>query len=544
MPQPEMHQRALAPAQVRFAIDEQAGRFSGYAAVFNDLVPTYNERVLPGAFSRSLAERSARGDALAILWAHDPREVIGVATSLAEDSYGLRVEGRLILNIDRARDAYTLIREGINSLSIGFWPVKWTRNDQGEVLIEDAELFEFSVVYAGASPRAKITEIRQTGGTPMPDPIVPETPAPTPAAPDLAAIEARMTEMQTRLDEYELRAQRPGPHGGDDVAQRESRALATFIRTGNETEMRAAATDSGPDGGWLVLPTIDTSIRTVVRDMSPMRQIAEVVSISGSTYERFYSVGQNGASWVSERETRPQDTNRPQLKKHSYGVAELYACPAATRHQLEDASIDISAWLIGEASTDFAIAEGTAFLNGDGVDGSPRGLLTYDIDSASDFSRDWGSYQYITLPNFGSEAMSDTLIRLMMSLRGPYRQNARWLMSRDTAITVRQLRDAQGRYLWAPTGNLLEGEQGNLLGFPVSYDDDMPPLEAGESPSEPTTPIAFGDFRKGYVVVDRHGIRVERDAVTVKGQVRFDTYKRVGGGAGDYNAIKFMRTSV
>ncbi|MDB5541390.1 MAG: phage prohead protease, family/phage major capsid protein family [Devosia sp.] len=539
---PDMHQRALAPAQVRFALDSEAGTFTGYAAVFNDLVPSYNERVLPGAFTRTLAERAARGDTLAILWAHDPREVIGVATSLREDAYGLRVEGRLILDIDRAREAHTLIREGVDSLSIGFYPVKWTRNDQGEYLIEDAELVEFSVVYAGASPRAKITEIRQIGDPTMPDPIAPETPAPIPAVPDMTAIEARMAEMQTRLDEFEIRSQRPGPQPREDE-QREMRALASFLRTGNEAEMRAAATDSGPDGGWLVLPTVDTRIRDVVRDISPMRGLAEVVSTSSGTYERFYSVGNSGATWVSERESRPQDTNRPALKKHSFGVAELYACPAATRHQLEDAAVDISAWLINSASVDFSIAEGEAFLDGDGVDGSPRGLLTYDFSSAADFSRDWGAWQYIECnSNPLVTPLGDALVTLMMSLRTPYRANARWLMSRDTALKVRQLKDENGRFLWAPVGNLVEGEQGTLLGFPVSYDDGMPAMDTGDSPFESSYPIAFGDFRQGYVVVDRHGIRVERDAITTKGQVRFDTYKRVGGGAGDFNAIKFIKT--
>src|SRR5690606_9605196 len=132
---------------------------TGYAAVFNDLIPGYNERVLPGAFSRTLAERAADGRPLAILWAHNSSEVIGVADALIEDGYGLKIEGRLILDIDRAKDARRLIKEGIQSLSIGFWPQKWSRNDAGEILLEDVDLHEVSVVYSGASPRAKITEI-------------------------------------------------------------------------------------------------------------------------------------------------------------------------------------------------------------------------------------------------------------------------------------------------------------------------------------------------------------------------------------------------
>ena len=56
-----------------------------------------------------------------------------------------------------------------------------------------------------------------------------------------------------------------------------------------------------------------------------------------------------------------------------------------------------------------------------------------------------------------------------------------------------------------------------------------------------TLPIAFGDFRQGYVIVDRQGVRINRDELTQKGRIVFDVYKRVGGGAGDFNAVKFLK---
>lgn len=543
--------RALAPGQVRFAVDSaKQGTFSGYASVFNDLVPSYNERVLPGAFTRTLAERAARGDKLAILWGHDPREIIGVAESLTEDSYGLRVEGRLILDIDRAAEAYTLIQEGIQSLSIGFWPTKWSRNDQGEILIEDAELYEFSVVYAGASPRAKITEIRQLSGDPMPDPITtPETPANPAPAPESRAsvtpdVEARFVEMQSRIDELEVRAQRvpATARNGDEQAEIESRALASLLRTGNEAEIRAAGSDVGPDGGWMVLPTIDTRIRALMTDLSPMRGLAEVVTISSASdsYERFYSLGKRGAVRVSQRDDRPQDTARPELIKQTYGVGEYYAAPAATRHLLEDSAVDIASWLLGNASHDFAETEGEDFLSYDGTDGFPRGLLDYGTTNEKDFTRAWGKHQYVPAGHASAPTDANLVsasIKLVAALRKPYKANARWLMNSTTAVRFQTIEDDNGRRLWAPTGNLIEGVAHPLLGYPVEIDENMPDIESGKHP------VAFGDFRQGYVIVDRHGIRVERDAVTQKGRVVFDTYKRVGGGAGDFNAIKFLKVA-
>lgn len=550
----QLHQRALAPAQVRFAIDQQAGTFTGYAAVFNDLVPSYNERVMPGAFTRTLAERAARGDALAILWAHDPREVIGVATSLTEDSYGLRVEGRLILDIDRAREAHTLIREGINSLSIGFYPSKWSRNDQGEILIEDAELVEFSVVYAGASPRAKITDIRQIG-VPMPDnnptPEVPaiDTRAQQPANPGPVQqpdLEARLAEMQTRMDEIEVRSQRvpATPRNENEQAEREARALAAYIRTGSDAEIRAASSTPLEDGGFFILPTIDARIRNLLADISPIRGLAETVTISGNEYRRFYSTGTRGAQWVAEKTQRPQDTARPQLIEHSYGVQEMYAAPTATRHLVEDASFDVAAWFNTWVANDFALTEGEAFWSGDGIGGKPRGILDYPIVAVGDATRDWGSLEYVPAGHASAPTDDDlakALVKLVLTLHRRFRGNGRLITTSANFIRFRQIQDTAKRFLWAATGNLVEdAENGSILGVPVLIDDTgLDDISVGAGANI----AAYGDFSQGYVVVNRHGLRTERDAVTQKGWITYDTYSRVGGGLGDSRAIKILRVA-
>lgn len=108
-------------------------------------------------------------------------------------------------------------------------------------------------------------------------------------------------------------------------------------------------------------------------------------------------------------------------------------------------------------------------------------------------------------------------------------------MNSNTAVRLRSIVDGNGRALWAPTGNLIEGVEHPLLGYRVEIDEEMPDIAAN------TTPIAFGDFRQGYVIVDRQGVRIVRDELTQKGRIVFDTYKRVGGGAGDFNAIKFLK---
>ena len=351
-----------------------------------------------------------------------------------------------------------------------------------------------------------------------------------------------------RLDKLEAKAGRPAATVDPKEAEQvERKALASALRSGSLAaveeaggliEAKAASSDTDPAGGYFVLPTVDYSIRTLMTDLSVLRGLAEVVSISTDKYERFYSMGKRGAQWVAERDDRPQDTARPELIKHSYPVAELYAAPVATRHLLDDAATDIASWLISNATHDFAETEGDAFYRGDGVEGKPRGLLDYGTAPEKDFTRAWGKHQYIPAGHASAPTdanLTAALIKLVAALRKPYKGNARFLMNSNTAVRLRSIVDGVGRYLWAPTGNLIEGVEHPLLGYQVEIDESMPDIGANE------LPIAFGDFRQGYVIVDRQGIRINRDELTQKGRVVFDVYKRVGGGAGDFNAIKFLK---
>ncbi|MBN9334921.1 phage major capsid protein [Devosia sp.] len=352
-----------------------------------------------------------------------------------------------------------------------------------------------------------------------------------------------------RLDKIEAKADRPKTAADPKEAQAvEMKALAAVLRTGTMAGVEdaggtieaksAASSDNDAAGGYFVLPTVDLTIRTLMTDLSVLRSLAEVVTISTDKYERFYSKGKRGAQWVAERDARPQDTARPELIKHSYPVSELYAAPVATRHLLDDAATDIASWLIQNATHDFDETEGEAFYRGDGVEGKPRGLLDYGTAVEKDFVRAWGKHQYIpaghaTAPTDAN--LTGSLIKLVAALRKPYKANARWLMNSNTAVRLRSIVDGVGRYLWAPTGNLIEGVEHPLLGYAVEIDENMPDIGKDEHP------IAFGDFRQGYVIVDRQGVRINRDELTQKGRVVFDVYKRVGGGAGDFNAIKFLK---
>lgn len=358
-----------------------------------------------------------------------------------------------------------------------------------------------------------------------------------------AALGADLKALQDAVAELQKKANRPALPGVPDEEQKqlEAKAFRELLKTGGFGEFKAAVSTIDPEGGYFVLPTIDTTIRNMLLDVSPMRRLASVVSISTATYERFYSSGNRGAQKVFETSTRPQDTARPRLIKNSYGVVEYYAAPAATRHLLEDAAFDVAGWFNTWVANDFAVSEGEDFLigTGDGLTTGPRGLTTYTRVATADATRAWGEMQYVPGGHASAptdENWTDALITAVLTLHARFRPGASWLMNTATLIRIKKIKDTNKRMMWSADGHLGESPLGGyLLGFPIEIDENMPDI------GENTYPVAFGNFKEGYIVVDRQGTRIVRDEVTVKGTTLFDTYKRVGGALGDSRAIKWIK---
>ena len=207
--------------------------------------------------------------------------------------------------------------------------------------------------------------------------------------------------------------------------------------------------------------------------------------------------------------------------------------PAATQTLLDDAIVNIDEWLADEVETAFATQEGAAFVNGDGVN-KPKGFLASDTVAESAWQ--WGKLGFIgtgVSAAFPQDDPSDKLVDLIYALKAGYRQNASFVMNRRTQSVIRKFKDADGNYLWQPPAIL--GQPATLMSFPVVEAEDMPDI------AEDGFAVAFGDFRRGYLVVDRAGIRVLRDPFSAKPYVLFYTTKRVGGGVQDYDAIKLLK---
>lgn len=360
-------------------------------------------------------------------------------------------------------------------------------------------------------------------------------------------INTEIGKLQTALDDTnaQLAAARLGGAGDGPAVSTEARdharAFNQFFRRGTEEglrelEMKAALrTDSDPDGGYVVPDQMEQTIDRVLGTVSAMRSIASVMSVSAASYKKLVNRGGAGAGWVGERQARPE-TATPTLAELSFPAMEIYANPAATQTLLDDARVDIAAWLAEEVSTAFAEAEGAAFISGDGVN-QPRGLLSYD--TVANASQSWGNIGYTASGVAAALTDSshngvDALIDLIYSINQGYRQNARFLMNKSLQATVRKLKSkTEELYLWQPP--VQAGQPATLLGYPITDDDNMPDVAAG------AFPVAFGDFRRGYLIVDRFGVRVLRDPYTNKPYVHFYTTKRVGGGVQNFEAIKLLK---
>lgn len=152
----------LSATEVRFAAGDSTGVFTGYAAVWDDLVPSYREVVRKGAFRRSLGEHRKAGTRPIMLWAHDPSEIVGTWTELVEDERGLKATGQLLQETRRGAEALALLKaKALNGLSIGFNVRKEERGPNGLRVITDVDLLEISLTAFPAMPAARVQNVRE-----------------------------------------------------------------------------------------------------------------------------------------------------------------------------------------------------------------------------------------------------------------------------------------------------------------------------------------------------------------------------------------------
>lgn len=355
----------------------------------------------------------------------------------------------------------------------------------------------------------------------------------------------QMTEHMQKLDgqilEAQKKANRPNLDGKEeDVAARRElqKAIKSFVDDGNQSALvglhqKAANTNVGPEGGWLQIPEMDMVIDRVAPTVSAMYRLANVINIGGPKWSKMAKTSGLSMRRVADGQTGGE-TNEMQYKKVEIEVFPAEVEPWIFNELLEDSFIDLENDITVEAGIGFAEGAGAEFISGNGV-GKSRGITAYT--NVANASYAWGSIGYIAsgaTAGFAASNPGDKVVSLQHALKSQYRSGAVFLTNDATLGTMRQFKDGSGSYyLWNP--DPAAGFGGRFLGSPVEIDDNMPDVAAG------AYALAYGNFKRGYTIVNRTGVQLIRDNITAKGVTKLNFRKRFGGGITHFEAIKLMK---
>ena len=323
-------------------------------------------------------------------------------------------------------------------------------------------------------------------------------------------------ELQSKL--REMKKANAAALGGDD---------------GWETRATQTVTSTGSAGGFALPEILERQIQRLSVDISPIRQIAMVRTVGSPDYKELFDINGAGFEWVGEGDTRNQ-TNTPDMAEVAPTFGMASARPQASEESLDDLFFDVEGWLTESASEAIAQGEGASFVSGNGTK-KPTGFLAGPTPvTTADAARAFGTLQYIASGQAAAMPTSaDVFLDMVYALRARYRANARWVTSKLVLAAMRKYKDTTNQYLWQPS--VTAGEPSTFLGYPVVEAEDMPAVAAN------AFSVAFGDFREGYLIADRVGMRITRDEITAPGFVKFYVRKSVGGKIRNSQAIKLLK---
>jgi HK97 family phage major capsid protein len=330
----------------------------------------------------------------------------------------------------------------------------------------------------------------------------------------MTVAEQNATDVKGQLDKLETVLKRPNS-GFDTKSIDESlNTFDAYCRKGfdalTDAEKKALTVSNDSTGGYLAPPEYVRELIKTVTEISPIRSIARVRSTGQRSIQVPKRTGTFAAQWVAESGTRSETTGY-QVGLEEIPAHEYYALVDISEQDLEDSVFDLEAEMQSEFSTQFAKAEGAAFVSGNAV-GKPEGFMTN-----SDVSE--------VVSGNGTALLADGLLTLVHSIKSEYASNATFVLNRSTLSAIRKLKDTAGQYVFQAGMSLVSGVPNTILGYPYVEATDMPSVGAN------AFPVAFGDFSKAYMVVDRVALAVLRDPFTqaTTGNVRYIARRRVGG---------------
>lgn len=318
-------------------------------------------------------------------------------------------------------------------------------------------------------------------------------------------------------------------------------ALTEYMRTGESKadlhalQKKAVIGLSLPDAGYLLDDEIDSQIDRVAEDVYAVAGLVGSQTVGSRGYKKRVKTRGVGARRIGIDTTGQGETTAPQYAEIKIDVNTLEAEPWAYNDTLEDVEYNLVADLVNEGGVAFGETIGNEVINGTGVGGEMRGLLSYTAVANASYA--WGSIGYVASGasgDFASSNPGDNLIDLTHSLKQQYRNGAVLVMSDTTLAKVRKFKDGSGNfYLFNPDPS--GGFAGTVLGKPVVIDDYMPAIASN------SLSIIYANLSRAYKRVERRGTILIRDNITTKGVTKFNMTRRNGGDIVNFEAIKVMK---
>lgn len=478
---------------------DDAGTVTGLAWPFGT-PDSYGDLIEPNAFKFA--------PEVPMIVEHEQRQVVGIWNEHTVTDKGLEVKGRLFVEgVGPARDARRhLIAGSMRGLSIGYQLHGKKARPEGGRVLTDLTITEISLCRRPVHPDARTTEIKSiTEGNSMEnelkqEPVVEQKSDPVASPEEVKALKARIDALEAKSQRVRG-ANNNQPNGANDNS--EKKAFADFIRNGDASEVKSLGYATPSTGGILAPEAVSTSILEKVAEFSPVRGLAQTITMSGPLLQLPRLVDEVTVGEVTETAARPE--SEPSFDQIDLKPFEMAVIVPVTRVLLEDAQIDLNSYLGNHIARRFGQKEAAWFVNGNGTTQAEGVLKSADVQELE------------------GEIAADDLIDLFYSIKTAYSANGSWLMNRKTMARVRKLKDTDGSYIWQPS--IAAGLTPTLLGRPVYEGVDMPDVAVN------ATPIAFGDFATGYAIADRVGFEIIRDDITGAGNgiVKLHARRRVGG---------------
>lgn len=333
---------------------------------------------------------------------------------------------------------------------------------------------------------------------------------------EIDGIKSKIGEIETTVVERQTIV---GETKGVD-GKMEKKAFFEYLRKGFASPEVKALVEDANTSEVLVPPELYSTIVQSVAKMNYFRNLATVIPVKSNRLDK-RDITDVLVGWGKLETGTAITESTPSVNKDTIFVHDMYGLVRLGENLLADSDVALESLITQMFAKAISHSEKSAFVIGDGVD-KPKGVFL-----------DTSIVQILT--GATGQIHTDDLIELYFTVPEPYRSNGVWLVGVGVAKALKKLKDNTGNYIW--DRDISGAPNGTILGRPVYIVDEIAGTGSG------TNAVAFGDFKSGYIILDRQSITVQRlnELYATQGQIGIKVHYRVGGGVLNPDAIRILQ---